>query len=160
MGKNISISEDTEHFFVYPVGYFVKYHFIGGTMGINTLYFAVCRHYGIVRASASTIFDMGTFAACCVHVLLKLMHALPGIGLGKVCHGRVVINIAHNIFGHAYKTIAWVYVSFRADCKGISHAVNISADSASACEYTFAQMVNIHDFNPAQVFQVFIQKVN
>ena len=132
-GENIlSISEPPNISSLTLLGYFIKYHLIGHAVGIYTLYLAVCGHDCIVGASASAKFDVGTFAAFRVHIFFKPEHELPGIGLGKVCHGGAVINISHNIFGHANKTIARVYVSFRANCKGISHTVNVSADCASA----------------------------
>ncbi len=118
-------------------------------------------HQSVVRAPTPAVFDMGAFAACTVHKFLIFMHELPGVRLSKVCHGRAVVNVSHDIFWHAYKAVAGgVYASVWANRKSISHAVYEGADSASACENAFAHMVNIHDFNPAQVFEVLIKKVN
>ena len=68
-----------EHLIIDPLGYFIEYHPVGGTVGVDSLYFPVGRGYGIVRAAASAVFYMGAVLAVLVHVLFVIEHELPGI---------------------------------------------------------------------------------
>jgi len=71
----------------------------------------------------------------------------------------MVTDIAHNIFWHADKAIAWIDTAVRPDCKGASHAIHECANCSPASEIGFTQVVDIHDLDPAQVLQVFIHKI-
>src|SRR5660398_42149 len=143
-----------------PVFYFLEYPLISNTVRVNTFYFTIMRRYGIVRTSAPAEFNVAAFLTILIHIILKLEHFLPCIGLCKIFHAGMIFHIAHNIFRHAYETIAWIYAPIRTHRKGISHTINEGTYSAPACEHAFTQVVYIHDLDLAHVFQVLIQEIN
>ena len=128
-------------------------------MRIYALYFASCGHNGIIGASASAKFDVGALPAFPVHIILELVHKLPCFRLGKIILAGVVTDIAHNIFWHAYEAIAGINIAIWPDRKGASHTIHECADRAPPREIGFAQVIDIHDLDLAQVFQIFIHEI-
>ena len=129
-------------------------------MGIDALYFAARRNHCIVGASSSAVSDVLALLAFTVHIILELVHVLPGLRLGQVFHARMVPDIAHDILGHSYKAIAWIDAPIRSHSKGVVHAVHKGADCAPAGKDAPAVVIDVSDFNPADVLQILVKKID
>ena len=71
----------------------------------------------------------------------------------------MITDVAHDIFRHANKAIAWIDASVRAHGKGILHAVH-EGDGTPASEDASAVVVDIPDLNLVHIFQVLIQQID
>ena len=69
-------------------------------------------------------------------------------GQDRIVHPPLpVTDIAHDIFIHPYKPVAWIYTPVRADGIGITHAVGKCADIASPGKDTPDKIIDVHDIN-------------
>ncbi len=72
----------------------------------------------------------------------------------------MIPDVAHDILGHSHKAIARIDAAIRSYSKGILHAVHKGADRAPAGKDAPAVVIDVSDFNLADVFQILVQKID